>query len=635
MPMQYAAAPHERVYVRQYKAFRGVDMSSGITEVDASRSPYAPNIIADLTGFPEKRPGYKSILQTKFSGKINGIFPFVTPAKKLLIVHAGTNLYSFETAETVAPEDISTIYTGMVNAKSTCFVMRQADTLTLKIYILDGTNFISFDGTTAVNVETTAYIPTTTISAPPEGGGEKYEAVNLLQPKRINRFLGNETATVYYLDAENIDNVIEIKKKNSSGGFDVIAPSGYTVDRAAGKITFTAPPGKPDITGEDNIYVTFTRNISGYANMIKKCTIAAFYGITSDNRIFLSGNPDYRNRDWQSGIANPEYYPDDGYSVIGSENSTIMGYLKQYDSLVIVKEDSDQDATLYLRTAQIGSDGAKITYPLKQGLVGVGAVSKHTFSVLADDPLFLSKNGVYGLESSAVTYQRTTQLRSYYINTALIKEKNLSGAVAAVWGRFYVLFVNGKAYVADSQQANNNKTGSTGYEWYYWTNIPAVCAKEFDGSLYFGTADGDVCKFTAYEEYGLSAYYDNGSPITARWSTKMDDLGDFMRYKTISKRGVGILAKPYASTSGKIYFANEKTTQKLVREYDRLNTFSFSGFSFANFSFNSARNPRVVPVNNRLRNTQTLQIIVENSTGGQGFGFYGIQIRYVYTKDVK
>jgi hypothetical protein len=628
MPLQYNVPTPQKPYTKQYKSFRGVDMSSGITEVDDSRSPYAPNIIADMTGFPEKRPGYKSILASKFSGTINGIHPFVKPdGTKLLIVHAGTKLYSFTVSDNVT--STTEIYSGAANAKSASFVMNQ------KLYILDGTNYLQYDGAACVAVESVAYIPTTTIGAPPAGGGEKLDSPNMLQPKRINRFQGTASDTIYYLDAENINSVNLVQKLNASGGFDTIASGGYTVDTAAGKITFTVAPGVSPIPGDDNIYVTFSKTISGYADMIKKCTIATFYGIMKDNRIFVSGNPEYRNRDWVSYISDPTYFPDDGYSIVGSENTAIMGYIKQYDSLVVVKEDSDQDATLYLRTATIGNDGASITYPLKQGLVGVGAVSKYAFGVLADDPLFLSKNGVYGLESSAVTYQRTTQLRSYYINTALMKENTLSSAIGAVWNRWYVLFVGGKAYVADSQQANKNKTGSTGYEWYYWLNIPAVSARSFDGDLYFGTSDGDICKFTIYEKYGSMAYYDNGNPIVARWSTKMDDMGDFMRYKTISKRGVGVLAKPYTSTSGKIYFANENIMQQQVKEYSSLNTFDFAKVDFAKFSFTSATNPRVVPVNHKLRNTQTLQLIIENLEGGQGFGILGIQIRYVYTKDVK
>jgi hypothetical protein len=621
--MQYAPIAPRRAYEKQYRGFRGIDLSTGVTEIEKGRSPYAPNMIADMAGFPEKRPGYKSIVGAPFESRINGIHPF-SKSGEFLIVHAGTKLYSGPVAETYVPTEI---YSGAANAFSESFVMNE------KLYILDGQNILRFDGTTVETIESVAYVPTTTIAAPPEGGGEKYESINLLSGKRINKFLGTSTAKDFFLDAESITSVDKVEKMNGSGGWDDV--TAYTVDLAAGKVSFTNAPGVSPVDGEDNVRITFSKVVAGYADMIKKCTIAAFYGIAGDNRIFISGNADYPNRDWQSGLQNPEYFPDDGYSVVGSENSAIMGYIKQYDALVIVKEESDQDATLYVRTAVIADDGAKITYPLKQGLAGVGAVSKRTFGMLSDDPLFLSGKGVFGIESVNVKSDKTTQLRSYYINSALIKEPVLDQAFSASWGRFYCLFLSGKVYVADGQQANSNKTGSHGYEWYHWTGIPAVCARTWGGDLYFGTAGGDLCKFTTYEKYGLMAYSDNGAPYVCRWSTKMDDMDDFMRHKTLLRRGTGILAKPYASTSGKIYFATERETERLVKEFSALDIFDFDRIDFAKFSFTSSNNPRVVAVNKRLRNTQLLQIIVENAEANQGFGVYGIQIRYVYAKDVK
>jgi hypothetical protein len=640
--MQYAAAPQPKTYQKQYRNFRGVDLTNAITEVDESRSPYAPNLISDSSGFPEKRPGTKTVLSAVFDGPVYGIFPFVTTAgDKLLIFHAGTKLYKSAVSDLMTPTEI---FSGMNEALSTYFVMRSSDTTisnALCIYILDGEHYIRYSGTgSAVEVDDdTAYIPTTTISAPPAGGGTKYESVNLLQKKRKNSILGTDGTTEYYLDTEEIDSVDLVEKMTLVDGeqtWSTISASGYTVNTTLAKITFTTAPGGTPVTGVDNLRVTFSKTVTGYANMIKKCTIAAFYGISSDNRIFLSGNDDYRNRDWQSGIANPEYFPDDGYSIVGSENSAIMGYLKQYDSLVVIKEDSDQDATMYLRTATIS--GSTVTYPLKQGLVGMGAASKHAFGVVADDPIFLSKNGQYGLESNAITLQRTTQLRSYYVNTELKKESGIEYAVLAIWNGLACIFINGKVYVANSQMVNKNKTGSYGYEWFIWNNIPAMCAREFDGALYYGTATGDVHRFMTYEEYGMDAYWDREEAYECAWATKMDDLGDPMRMKTILKHGSGVIAKPYVLTSGSIYYATEKDYEKYANEFDAaLQSFVFGEeFTFGpNINFNAVTNPRVMPINKKLRNREMVQVIVKNTEGGKGFGILGIQLRYQYSKDVK
>ena len=626
--LQYAPVPAKKVYSKIYNAFRGVDMSSGVTEVDDSRSPQAPNMISDLSGFPEKRPGYKSILATLFPGKVWGIHQFAGSAGDKMIVHTGTNLYALPVSDNIGDASKVLIYSGLSAAPSTAFMMAG------KLYLMDGANYVYYDGTTAANVETIATVPTTRIAVPPAGGGTKYQPVNMLQPKRINKYQGTAGDTVYYLDTDNIASVNLVEKLSGSTWTNITSTIS-SVDLVAGKITFSTAPGATT-GGIDNLRITYTKTISGYADRIKNCTIAAFYGLNSDNRIFVSGNPGWKNYDWTCYINDPTYFPDDGYSVVGTDNTAIMGYLKQYDSLVIVKEDSDTDATMYLRTASVATNGTDILYRLQQGLAGVGAIAKRAFAVLRDDPLFVSRLGVFGTVSNEVTREHTAQLRSYYINSPLAKEPGLAQAIGVVWGRYYILFVNNKAYVADSQQTNQNGMGSFGYEWYYWDSIPASAAKVINGSLYFGTDDGDMCKFTTYEEYGMSAYWDRGEAYNCLWSTKMDTLGNFMQCKTVLKHGVGVIAKPYVKTSGVISFANEDEIKKYAAEFSaNLGTFDFAALDFTSLSFNPVTNPRIIPINHKLKNTKLLQVIVENSTGGTGFGIFGVQIRYQFTKDVK
>ena len=59
--------------------------------------------------------------------------------------------------------------------------------------------------------------------------------------------------------------------------------------------------------------------------------------------------------------------------------------------------------------------------------------------------VFLSPGGVYGLDTNAVTQQRSVQLRSFFINPRLTRESSLGEAVGAVWGQFCVVCVNGHA----------------------------------------------------------------------------------------------------------------------------------------------------------------------------------------------
>ena len=60
------------VYTKKYEKFRGVDFSCDASMVGDAHSPDAKNLIADAAGFPEKRPGWRTV--ENFSWRIKA-FP--------------------------------------------------------------------------------------------------------------------------------------------------------------------------------------------------------------------------------------------------------------------------------------------------------------------------------------------------------------------------------------------------------------------------------------------------------------------------------------------------------------------------------------------------------------------------------
>jgi hypothetical protein len=70
-------------------------------------------------------------------------------------------------------------------------------------YIVDGLNFLQFDGTTCQQI--TPYIPTLVISSPPPGGGTLDEDFNLIGNKFKVSFSGDGTSTVYVLPLQSLD----------------------------------------------------------------------------------------------------------------------------------------------------------------------------------------------------------------------------------------------------------------------------------------------------------------------------------------------------------------------------------------------------------------------------------------------
>ena len=698
-----------RLYQKVYDQFRGVDFSTDPTQVADYRSPYAVNLISDLAGFPEKRPGWETVKTA--DARINGIHDAVFKSGAAMrFIHSGTKLLTWEGVE---------ICTSMADERSTSFAHSG------RLFILDGLKYRMIEESggayTVTNVEDGGFVPTTSIGMTPSGGGTQLEAVNLLSPKRINSFIADGISTTFLTDTAELDSVDSVKvngelytaadgwkrttanaisfipsaspaaetvllkvndvtylgagedgtplvglvaserasfvltaerdesdtyylaKQVTEDGAPVLEsalnestytltdPKTYVVDLVLGTVDFAVPPKDSD--GIDTVIIQISKAVEGYADRVNKCTFFAFYGYNNDNRIFISGNPDYKNWDWQSGLEDPTYFPDTGYTQIGSDTSAIMGYLKQYNSLTIVKADNNQDAEIFLRTADLMEDGS-IIFPVKQGIKGVGAISKYALANLRDDPLVLAREGVFAIASTSVQQERTVQNRSYFVNTLLTTEPGLSEAVAAVWNGYYVLSVNGKAYVADSRKTTGQTdTGYASYEWYYWTNIPARVMCEYDGLLYFGTTDGRVCVFKSNIST-VRKYNDDGAPILARWSTKMDDYGTIVRRKTLTKKGCGVMIKPYVRSSVTVYVATDRAHETSIR-YSTMDILDFSDIDFSRFTFNTLDTPQVVPLNKKVKKFIVLQLIFENAEVDEGFGIYGVQTQYAVGGYVK
>ncbi len=603
-----------------YGSFKGNDFSVDPSLVDTSRSPYAPNLISDIGGMPEKRLGWR-VLHT-LEKPINGVWYGEINGQKAFIAHGGTKIYKF----TATSFDV--IKEGINNAKSSAFFMRSADD-TGKMYILTGNEYLCYDGTDCKNVSEDAYVPTVIISRNPTGGGTVYESVNLLSPKRIDSFLGNSTDKTYQLSANNIESVDKVEVMSDSGEWATLT-TGYSVNLTSGKVTFTAVH-EPVVTGQDNVKVTYSKTVEGYADRINKCTIADLYGLGGSNRVFLSGNSNYKAYDWYSDIFKPNYFPDLNYSIVGTSDTAIMGYQRLGKYQLIVKEDNQQDSTIFQRWGTLNDNGS-VTFSVEQGIAGIGAISKKCFGTLADEPLFLSRQGVYAITSNNILAERTIRNRSFFVDAKLTKESNLKDAVACEWNGFFIVCINGNAYILDSKNKSYKERSSLSYDYnyecYYWTNIPAVCLLSVAGELYFGTADGQICKFNT-DVSDMSRYSDNGEAIVAIWTTKNDDDGSPHLYKTMQKKGCMVTIKPYTRSSAKIYLAKDGDPEELVKQ-ENMDILDWDDIDFDRFTFNTNDSPQDIFMRAKVKKYKRLQIIIKNDAENEGFGIFQIAKTFVF-----
>ena len=586
--------------------FGGADFRTHPTKVSLSRSPDLQNLICDQNDFLVKRTGWKT--QQNYNAPLFGLFPL--PDGSGLAVHAGTKLYARPATGTQAE-----LCTDMNEAFSQSFVMNGV------LYLLDGQTYRAVRknsaGTAweAVKVQDVAYVPTTTISAQPTGGGTSYEAVNLLTPKRINTFIGNGSATQFQVDAKNLDDTEVTAAVN---GASVTVSS---VNRTTGLITLASAPANAN--GLANVSITFSKTVTGYADKINQCRFAGLYGGKNDTRAFVAGNPDEPDCDWQSGLYDPTYFPDTGYTRMGTDASAIVGYLKQYESQLVIKSGGAQEATSYLRSYLMADDGTAL-YPLKQGAQGAGATAPRSFATLGDLPLFLSARGVQGAFGTAVAEQRTIRSVSDAIVPKLETEAGLENACAAVFEGKYYLAVNGHMYIADSTLTEENGDPA----WFYWTEVPAQCLAVLDGRLWFGTADGRLCRFARADEDG--AYGDEDAAIDAYWRTPTLPLADWGRVKTV--RDVIPTLMPYSRSGATVQYENENGA--LLALSRNMDLFSFKTLDFSRFSFRCIPGAVSYRTRRRQHRMPLFAVRIGNDRPDEPFGLLALTIRWTQGQTV-
>ena len=381
-------------------------------------------------------------------------------------------------------------------------------------------------------------------------------------------------------------------------------------------------------SGVDNLEIEYRKAAEEGKDDLSTLNACDTFGLF-ENRVFLTGNPDKPAYDWHSGPDDPTYFPDTGYAKVGAGGSAIMGYRAVGSAQAIIKAESRQDASVYLRTA--AKLGEETVFSLRQGVSGQGAIAKRAFANILDDPLFLTRNGVYAITSNLVTEERTLAGRSRFLDPRLTREQNLEQAVGCGWNGMYLLsMTDGNVYLLDGKQnkvyLENSITGANyNYEAYHWTDLPATVWMPDGENLFFGTADGRLCRLNT-DIQGVEKYNDDGAPVKAARATRVEFCGDFLRYKTMVKKGSGLLLQPYSRASVRVYVRTDKSQARKFFT-GALDDYDWQGDELG-ADFSAWEGSRVVPFKKKVKKWKWIQIIVENDRVNEGFGIYGIIIRH-------
>lgn len=297
--------------------------------------------------------------------------------------------------------------------------------------------------------------------------------------------------------------------------------------------------------GDSNITITFHCLDGKPSGAIDKCRFGILYGASgARNRLFISGNPDFPNRDWVSG-EDLTYFPEDGYMDYGTAGGALCGYgIVSDGTLMAVKKEKDGEATIYYRKATVGTvtddSGTLLTLPSGSAIYKTtfslvptasktGGIAPNLFTDFAGDVLFVSSKGqIVGLDTlgTTSTEKKVVSSRSQAIDRVIEKEADTAESYV-LWDDNENLYYSTKnwLYVA-----------TTDYEWFK-LNIPNVTSMvKHEGTTYYGNAVGEIRRFVKESFTDVNTYeVPEGSlaQVNGSQSFVVDTTSDLYRIMTL------------------------------------------------------------------------------------------------------
>lgn len=544
--------PGRVVQIRQWLGLN--ESPDGDTGLKSGEGAVMRNFRVTREGHLQLRPGSATVC-TLATGPVRGLWQGFVNGQRQVLAACGGHLWKVTptAAGTWAKTDLGAIHDG----RTSIFGFDR------KVYLLTGDGYYCWDGTGQVRA-VEGYVPLVAVATPPAGGGTELEGLNLLTGKRRQRFSPDGSATVFQLCETGIDEVVAVEGTDRA----------YTVDAAAGKLTFASAPA----AGTDCLTVTYRKG-TGQREKVEGMTCAERYSGAADARVFLYGDGGngclYSGLD-ENGRPSAEYFPAANCLAVDSANTPITGMIRHYDRLLCFKSDSAyaiSQGSLTLADGRVEPAFYVTTVNREVGNAPMGQVR-----LVDNDPRTLFAGGCYQWAS---TLSATRDERN---------ARRLSRRVAQTLASFElekcVTYDDGaeeEYYIAHAGRClvHNYVNDS----WYLYEGLDAAVMERLEEGLCFGTGDGRLCR--------LSRDYrnDDAQAIDARWESGAMDFGRAW----LGKYGAYIWCalKPEAQALLHMTAETDRRSDYPVKTL-AAGLSAFGHASFAHWSFGVNRKPRMI-----------------------------------------
>lgn len=359
-----------------------------------------------------------------------------------------------------------------------------------------------------------------------------------------------------------------------------LAPA-YIVDTATGLVSIHPAP----VAGNKSVTIVYQSSATEYPT-ISTQTNSRLYGGKNDTRVFIFG---VDNNIYYSGLADgvpsAEYFPALNFIKVGSNNSKVMDLSKQYDRLIIFKEDSTGWAS-YEYTDVLGVEFP--IYPLNDV---VGCQIKGSTQVILNNPVTIHDNKVYQFVASNVRDERNAVLMSTRVQP-LLDAETLTNAITfdnEEGSEYWISFAKEcyiYNYVLDA--------------WYFYEFADTVTSITKTTKMILGTSAGQLMSLD-------ESLTDNGTAITAYIKT------GFMNYETIMyKKFVNFiwvqLFLDGTATKADVYYQTDKDLETLIKS----------------LAFTTETNPKAKYMKPKMKGFVNAKFIIKNSSTTQKCRILGI-----------
>lgn len=688
MAMKVPDAPETKTI--NYKDLLGCDFSQDASLVDRAHSPDMVNMISDEGGNPVKRKGLE-VLYDFGDDALTNIYsmPIAEWDNRVILEVISNEVVTYYSYENGAVTPITKDGITANDISNTCFYAKNTVQEGLFMFKDSGIEFITYDDGELKHTKPVIYTPTIAISRRPStDAGTAYEDINLINKQLTESYLTklgadyDESAETDYMLSVPADTTVTPKYEyRDTDGLWVTGTAEF-IDNKHVRVNPAA--GEPPVTGEDNAKITYDR-ASSLKTELLQCKNNAFFIKGSTEQIFVTNNTLAPERVWYSSLGDPTYFPELNYLDLGADGGRCVGFLHVNGELAVIKNEYNDTGNVYLvydttitsTTVSTNATTTKTTqefsYAVKKMSSGVGAVTSRGFATLGDEPLFLSKDGLYGIVMAYGTAERTIRNRSRFVDRVMLTH-DLSYARMITHQNYLYVFVDNVAFVFDGRHKTAESRGNTNYlyEAYYWefSDFVIDCVRVIDDEMYL-ISGSQLLAFKntgRMDDYSDGSHWDSeqqrqveGVPIVARWTTCNDDDNAPQMFKTMLKKGSMVTLAPYefssvnvwARTDGKVYsnlIVDENGDPVLDdqgnRQYEeapgyfigRFYADSWSGFEnidFNRFTFDTREGPRDYYFKKKRKKYVRMQLIFENAEIDEGFGIHEVVKTYTATRYAK